>query len=44
MGIWLGQGLVAGIPLAATTWLGIGLAATAAAERISSGQRGKWAA
>lgn len=44
MGIWLGQGLVAGIPLDAATWLGFGLAATAAAERISSGHRGKWAA
>ena len=44
MGIWLGQGLVAGIPLDAATWLGVGLAATAAAERISSGHRGKWAA
>ena len=33
MGIWLGQGLVAGIPLDALTWLGFGLAATAAAQR-----------
>ena len=33
MGIWGGQGLVAGIPLDAVTWLGFGLAATAAAER-----------
>ena len=29
MGIWGGQGLVAGIPLAAVTWLSFGLAATA---------------
>jgi hypothetical protein len=33
MGIWGGQGLVAGIPLDAVTWLGFGLAATAAAQR-----------
>src|SRR6266545_5962510 len=35
MGIWGGQGLVAGIPLDAVTWLGFGLAATAAAQRSS---------
>jgi hypothetical protein len=33
MGIWIAQGLVAGIPLDALTWLGFGLAATAAAQR-----------
>jgi hypothetical protein len=33
MGVWIGQGLVAGIPLDAATWLGFGLAATAAAQR-----------
>jgi hypothetical protein len=43
MGIWLGQGLVAGIPLDAVTWLGIGLAATAAAQRSSASSQGKWA-
>jgi O-Antigen ligase len=32
MGLWGAQGLVAGIPLDALTWLGIGLAATAAAH------------
>ena len=42
MGIWLGQGLVAGIPLDALTWLGFGLAATAAAQRSSAVARGKW--
>src|ERR671924_2199778 len=35
MGIWGAQGLVAGIPLDAVTWLGFGLAATAAAQRSS---------
>jgi hypothetical protein len=33
MGVWIGQGLVAGIPLDAAMWLGFGLAATAAAQR-----------
>jgi O-antigen ligase len=42
MGVWIGQGLVAGIPLDALTWLGFGLAATAAAQRSSSVARGKW--
>jgi len=42
MGIWLGQGLVAGIPLDAVTWLGFGLAATAAAQRSSAAAQGKW--
>jgi len=41
MGIWGAQGLVAGIPLDATTWLGFGLAATAAARRSSGGVQGK---
>ena len=31
MGLWAAQGLVAGLPLDAVTWLGLGLAATAAA-------------
>src|SRR5436190_7800774 len=42
--IWRGQGLVAGIPLDALTWLGFGLAATAAAQRTSLGPQGKWEA
>jgi hypothetical protein len=41
MGIWGGQGLVAGIPLDATTWLGLGLAATAAARRSRAPAQGK---
>ena len=40
MGAWVGQGLVAGIPLDAVTWLGFGLAATAAAQRTSATHRG----
>jgi hypothetical protein len=35
MGVWVGQGLVAGIPLDAVMWLGFGLAATAAGQRTS---------
>jgi hypothetical protein len=42
MGVWIGQGLVAGIPLDAATWLGFGLAATAAAQRSSAATQGKW--
>ena len=42
MGVWAGQGLVAGIPLDAVTWLGFGLAATAAAQRSSVIPQGKW--
>lgn len=42
MGVWAGQGLVAGIPLDAVTWLGFGLAATAAAQRSSAPAQGKW--
>ncbi|TML81460.1 MAG: hypothetical protein E6G09_12500 [Actinobacteria bacterium] len=42
MGIWGGQGLVAGIPLDAATWLGFGLAATAVAQRSQAPPRGKW--
>ena len=41
MGIWGGQGLVAGIPLDAATWLGVGLAATAAAQRSQALSQGK---
>jgi len=41
MGIWGGQGLVAGIPLDAATWLAVGLAATAAAERTRAPAQGK---
>jgi O-antigen ligase/polysaccharide polymerase Wzy-like membrane protein len=41
MGIWGGQGLVAGIPLDAATWLAIGLGATAAAERSRMAAQGK---
>jgi hypothetical protein len=33
MGIWAAQGLGAGLPLDALTWLGLGFAATAAANR-----------
>ena len=32
LGLWLAQGLVTGIPLAALTWLALGLAAAGAAE------------
>jgi hypothetical protein len=42
MGVWAGQGLVAGNPLDAVTWLGFGLAATAAAQRSSAAAQGKW--
>jgi hypothetical protein len=42
MGVWGGQGLVAGIPLDAVTWLAFGLAATAAAQRTPAVARGKW--
>ena len=42
MGIWGGQGLVAGIPLDAATWLGFGLAATAVAQRSQAAPQGKW--
>ena len=35
-------GLVAGIPLDAVTWLGFGLAATAAAQRSRAAAGGKW--
>jgi hypothetical protein len=41
-GLWLGQGIVAGIPLDALSWLGFGLAATAAAQRRSGAARGRW--
>ena len=41
MGIWGGQGLVAGIPLDAVTWLGFGLAATAVAQRSQAPPEGK---
>ncbi len=41
MGVWGGQGLVAGIPLDAATWLALGLAATAAAERSRAAAQGK---
>jgi hypothetical protein len=41
MGIWGGQGLVAGIPLDAVTWLGFGLAATAAAQRTRGVAQGR---
>jgi len=36
LGLWNAEGLVAGIPLDALTWLGYGLAATAAARRLSA--------
>jgi hypothetical protein len=42
MGVWGAQGLVAGIPLDAATWLGIGLAGVAAAERSRAPAGGKW--
>jgi O-antigen ligase len=41
MGIWGGQGLVAGIPLAAATWIGFGLAATAVAQRSQAPPQGE---
>ena len=41
MGVWGGQGLVAGIPLDGMTWLALGLGATAAAERSRAPARGK---
>ena len=42
-GIWGGQGLVAGIPVDAVTWLAFGLAATAAArQRSPAAAQGKW--
>jgi O-antigen ligase len=41
MGIWGGQGLVAGIPLDAATWVGLGLAATAVAQRTRAPSQGK---
>lgn len=41
MGIWGGQGLVSGIPLDAATWLALGLAATAVAERSRAPAQGK---
>jgi O-antigen ligase len=41
MGIWGGQGLVAGIPLDAATWLAFGLAATAVAQRSQAPPQGK---
>jgi len=44
MGIWGGQGLVAGIPLDAATWLGFGLAATAVAQRSQAPAQGQWPA
>ena len=33
MGVWIGLGLVAGIPLVGLTWLSIGLAAASASWR-----------
>jgi hypothetical protein len=44
LGIWGAQGFVAGIPLDAVTWLAMGLAATAAAQRSQAAPQGKWAA
>jgi hypothetical protein len=41
MGIWVGEGIVAGIPLDAVTWLGLGLAATAVAQRSQASAQGK---
>jgi hypothetical protein len=41
MGIWGGQGLVAGIPLDGMTWLAFGLAATAVAQRSQAPPQGK---
>jgi O-antigen ligase len=42
MGIWGAQGLVAGIPLDAVSWLAFGLAATAAAQSSQVAAKGKW--
>ena len=44
MGVWVGQGLVAGIPLDAVMWLGFGLAAIAGNQRTSSEAQEQWAA
>jgi len=44
MGIWGAQGLVAGIPLDAVTWLALGLAGVAATQRSPHPAQGKWAA
>jgi hypothetical protein len=41
MGIWGGQGLVAGIPLDALTWLAFGLAAAALAQRSRPAAQGR---
>jgi O-antigen ligase len=41
MGIWGGQGLVAGIPLDAVTWLAFGLAAAAVAQRSRAAAQGR---
>jgi O-antigen ligase len=41
MGIWGGQGLVAGIPLDAMTWLAFGLAAAAVAQRSQTAAQGR---
>jgi O-antigen ligase len=44
MGIWAGQGVLAGIPLDALTWLGFGLAATAVAQRSQTSTQEQWRA
>ena len=36
IGIWSAEGLVSGIPLSAVTWIGVGLAVTAASQRRST--------
>ena len=41
MGIWGGQGLVAGIPLDAMTWLAFGLAAAAVAQKGRTAAQGR---
>jgi hypothetical protein len=41
LGVWIGQGVVAGIPLDAATWIAFGLAATAMAQRTSMRAQGK---
>jgi O-antigen ligase/polysaccharide polymerase Wzy-like membrane protein len=41
LGMWIGQGVVAGIPLDAATWLAVGLAATAMAQRTLPAAQGK---
>src|SRR5262249_2861101 len=42
LGIWVGQGVVRGVPLDGPPRLGFGRAATAAAQRTSLGSQRRW--